>query len=504
MINANYLKYLFKSKKFLIGFIFLIMALISVNALIHANQSNNYSLLVNAGVIFVLGVMLSFIMPCLTFSYIHDKKAVDTYYSLPVDRKQLLTTGLLFNLTITYIPVFLSMLIILLPANLPVGRIAILLLSPLLIYATLSVVNTLFYHTANSIVDGIIMIAAYSVIPLAIFVAISAFTDTFVAGSLFGTYNFAEYLSPIYLSFVLFLNHLNLDRYYPLETFDYQCIVILVVMLIIALVILYKASVARKAERAGTISTGFFAYRFITYFYTFVCVFGIGTMFSYDYDLGEYFSSSFFLYLGVFALFVIAHFIYKRKFYLNFRLPLYYLGIIVACIIFMFVARSTKGFGLAYAYEKPNQDTYYTVYQNHYYNPIKLDDIAEWFYKQTDGKSLNEDYNYIQLDITSNRTITKPYLQSTIDILEAHRKDSINYFYSGDSRTAEYGETNTNMYIYQNKDRFGNYRKTYHYYGNTPFTLEEILTLAKDTNLTIHIYSFYEYVLTPDGQLVRV
>ena len=520
MINANYLKYLFKSKRFLIAFVFLISLLLGVNSLITGNRIGDSapSAIIVTIALIALGIMLCFIMPCITFSYIHDKKAVDTYLSLPVSRKTMLFTGVLFNCIVIFVPLTLGMLIALLATKITFSSLLAVIFAFLLAVIAISSVNTLVYFSANSVVDGLIMMAAYTVLPLALYLALMAFMGSYVAGFTFGSYDFIGYLSPSYVSAMLFVN--ILDHYKDVFTFTGENIlytVILLVMIAVALFAMYKSFVNRKAERAGTISTGFFAYRLIIYLYTFLCVFMIATMYTYGYSLLEFFENYFFLYLLVFALFVIAHFVYKRKFYLNFKLPAYFIAVIVVCLLFTSLARATKGFGLSYSYPRNDSSAIYHMYQNFdgSSNEVRNDEIARWFYSQESATGemnnydINGDYYYFTLQIDSNNIVNnfarRPNLQSTTDIMDRLRGEMIDAFYAKDHESSP-RETYfyTRLEIYNGVKGKGDYETSYSYNSTyVKLSLNDILTLAKDPNVSVHISSYYEYYVTAGGKLVK-
>ena len=74
MFSLNYFKYLIKSNRYLILLTSLISLLIDVSAY-------------DDEIIFVQGMLcliLAFVLPVMVFYHAHDKKAIDTYFSIPV------------------------------------------------------------------------------------------------------------------------------------------------------------------------------------------------------------------------------------------------------------------------------------------------------------------------------------------------------------------------------------------------------------------------------------
>ena len=158
MFSREYFKYLFNSKKYLLLFIFLISLLMVI-----AGANLEFAFLLQ----FVFSLLLSFVMPVLVFDHVHDKKAVDTYFSLPLSRKKMLYTGLVFCFAIVY-PV-LMMAVIAYGIKLKLGLMIIALAFELAI-GTLAIIlfNTTLYLIGNNLVDGIVMMGAYTFLPLAV------------------------------------------------------------------------------------------------------------------------------------------------------------------------------------------------------------------------------------------------------------------------------------------------------------------------------------------------
>ncbi|MBR3006248.1 MAG: hypothetical protein IKH68_06295, partial [Erysipelotrichaceae bacterium] len=87
MFSKEYFRYLLSSNRYLLILLLLVGML---NAL--GNTIRGLDLILQG--IFAVGC--SFILPMIVFYHVHDKKAVDSYLSLPVSRKAMLVTGIVF------------------------------------------------------------------------------------------------------------------------------------------------------------------------------------------------------------------------------------------------------------------------------------------------------------------------------------------------------------------------------------------------------------------------
>ena len=100
MLNKNYISYLIKSKKYLLIALCIVQAILAFSNF--GKPLNEYTLLSNTTMLsYGLGAIVAFVLPLVIFSYVHNKKAVDTYYSLNISRKSLLFTGLVYSSLLT-------------------------------------------------------------------------------------------------------------------------------------------------------------------------------------------------------------------------------------------------------------------------------------------------------------------------------------------------------------------------------------------------------------------
>ena len=214
---------------------------------------------------YVLGAATAFILPLFIFSYVHNKKAVDTYFSLNMSRNTMLFTGLVYCFVAAFAPYVLSLIITLINcivSNMQASLINVLylLLTACITYLMVIVFNTFIYFLANSITDGFVILIAYYAIPLMILFAGEAFTSSYLVGVNVLTdslYKILIYLSPIALSVVEYTSITFGGYVYEYLVSSY---VVTVIYIVLFTFLLFKSFNNRKVERAGNYSDGFFAY----------------------------------------------------------------------------------------------------------------------------------------------------------------------------------------------------------------------------------------------------
>lgn len=485
MINLEYFKNLVSSKKYLLLFIFLISLL---------------SAFVEDGVylIFSITLLLCFILPIIVFKYIHDKKAVDTYFSLPLSRKELLITGLFFCAIAVIAPCGISYLIYDFVYNdltitSAIGLIGIMSICII----ALAIFNTLLYQLANTEFDGIVMIGAYSLLPVALIIVLDIFSEVFVSGYISTDFELIGYLSPVYLMISLFTNNYSI-KHLELSLYDYKCLFAVVIFAAISFAILYYFFPKRKVEIAGTSSSKFFAYPFVIYTYTLLVLFGISSNYSYSYGgIFDFLEEFFVLYLITFALFVIAHFVYKRKFYFNIKLPIFFIIALSLSLIFCTTARSTNGFGLAYKYPKDDKNVKYELYTSMFSN-----NIYEWFNDKT-----GVDSGFIDISITTINNDGK-LNKEVIDKLEEFRLEAINQFYEPKNNNEDSNESYISLYVYNGykvKDNKEDYEEKHYYHLLKEIELSTLFSLADYDDVEIIITCEYgDYKLSKNGELLLI
>ena len=259
-------------------------------------------------------------------------------------------------------------------------------------------------------------------------------------------------------------------------------------MLILFSYLLYRSYVKRAAERADSQSTQLLSYPFVINFYLISCLFLIASFYNYNYgNLGIFVKDYFFLYVLLFTVFVAAYFLYRRKFYFNYKLPIFYVIVMLISLLCAAACMKYDGFGLSGCYEKAKGKDYCTIsawvdYHNGIYEYVK--------------EETGEDPQYVQtfIEVGGNDASFHPAMsEKTSDLIEEIRKKAIIYFYDNKDELSDHGVLNISS-----KDG----RKYYQYDLNECPDLQMIIEFAKDPAVTVMIGTYNkEYQLMIDGSL---
>ncbi len=473
MFSKEYFTYLLKSKKYLLIFILLIAILNTLGS------GDDHIGMVIQG---FLCTVLTYLIPCNVFSYVHDRKAVDTFFSIPVSRKAMLMTGVVFCALAAYVPFMVTFSFYAVSESIGIVSYVVFMLKILLVAFTLVVFNTTLYLIGNNIFDGVTMIGAYSMLPVVLLAAIAVFSDSYIAGGGFDT-SFVSYLSPVFISTDLFFDM------FDASIVNIKNVLALLIYLVIFAYLLYRSYVERAVERAGTPSTKIYSYPLVIYLYVILILFMISSSFNYGYiSLSNFISDMFIVYLMLFVIYVAAHFVYKRKLYFSYKLPLVFVLAALLTIGFSSAARSTKGFGLAQMYDHNDKKGQYILYS--YFDTIP-EEIKEAF-KQIDGVDPEDTYLYLNVSVNEQSNLPRKEMNdNSLALFEKYRKSGIDYFYK------EYRDgQNTNLNIFSSDGH------RYYYGIKESVSYKDLLEFAKDPSVSIVLNNNSgEYIMMPDGSL---
>jgi len=234
-----------------------------------------------------------------------------------------------------------------------------------------------------------------------------------------------------------------------------------------------------------------------------IVLFGIFAGYSIKNSLLEFFSQNYLVYVILFVVFMIVHFIYKRKFYFDYKLVIYYLAASLVLFGFCASARSTRGFGILDTYPAYTAKTYYE-YWGSCYNGNS--DISAWLKEKT-----GEEIPYVYVSISAGDGQHK-LADSTVAIFEKMRNQAIEDFY-----TYENDDEINNHDIYEALDAYSGIRvyedyfnkdSNEHYYDysieNKVLSMADILTLANDQYVNINLEcDTGMYTLKANGVLIQ-
>lgn len=469
MISKEYLTYLFKSKKVLVVFIALIFMLIGVSTDEYVAELLN----------FAFATLLCFALPCLLFMYVHDKKAVDTYYQLPIKREALLVTSILFIWIVVYVPYMLSTVVSILKEYsfmLDPGYFA-----SAFGFLALIVVNTYLYLLANSVFDGVVMMCAYEVLPYVFFIVLDTVLSTFVAGFSYSMISWVQYISPVLNAYGL-----SIGSSYQIDVRIMSGILATIYLLTCGY-LLYKSYSVRKVERAGTGSSYPLAYPFIIKIYTFLVVLGfVSSMFD-SYSFINAFFNDLFLLVIVFAIYIAAQFVYKRKFYFDWKLPVFFIGTIALSLVLCLVLKYTRGFNLSYSYPKTYENTNVYIYSS--FDENEETELSEYL------KSQNVyDGSWYYLNVNVDKGYTAKYDPEVEEILNRYRNTLIEDFYA--KKEDAYFWHHSSMNVYKYTPGIYLFENNYFYRGDHELSMKDIFTLAK--------YPYVDVRVDCDGVIYKI
>ena len=480
MFSLNYFKYLIKSNRYLILLTSLISLLIDVSAY-------------DDEIIFVQGMLcliLAFVLPVMVFYHAHDKKAIDTYFSIPVSRKELLITSIVFMVAVLIIPLYASVIIYGFRNFGFMSRILEYMLLLLLCVTGLVVFNSTIYLCGNNVIDGVIILGAYTMLPLGLVITYDQFMRAFVCGKNEFNELIFGYLSPVFMSADIFINKLENRQLYI------HSIVAIVVVLMLFALLLYRSYVLRKAERAGTPSDKFYTYPTIITIYVFMCLVMIATNYMYynEATIFTFLKGNFILYVILFAIYMSAHLIYKRKVYFDYKMPILYVVAICITLVFATMAKQTRGFGLSDTYIK-SPSTFYSI------NLSQVDKTTEDKIKEKVKNNFEYTPQFVEIYIEAgDPQLIAKIGEYPLQLLDSLRTKAIDDYYSK-SLINEYYR---NLYVISRDD--SGKKETYSYTLSDDSTnlidYDTLERLSKERNIKVHIGTDMAYYLLYSGNLI--
>ena len=338
----------------------------------------------------------------------------------------------------------------------------------------LSVIYAGIYLLANNIFDGIVMVLAYSFLPLFLYLAVYTFITELVCGYTYaGLENMtfdAGWFSPILMS----ARCMDAAIKGPFDQWLYLGLIILWTGL--GLYGLYRNFIKRKAERADQLSSEFFAYPFIIHVYCLLCLLCFATLTA----RGGFFEALFY-YALLLLIYIVATFVYKRKIQIHWKYLVFYAAAVLLTIGLAKAALATRGFGMADRYSLNHGDSlvYSWNYFGYSFNPAVSEDADRDEYEPYENYSIN-----VYVEIPTNKIHEN---QEVVDIFENIRKESIDYYYlKPEEKTSNADSGYLLVYNHKGND------SSHHYEYRVPRRLY-------DKELAIIHEQGYEIVFIVDG-----
>ena len=481
-IDKNYFTYLLRSKKIAWLFCFVMYMAISLSEYlsIGVNRQNLFfnSLVISSG----LSLLMMFVLPIILFAFVHRKRSCDQYFSLPIKRKNLLFTTIAFSFLLTmgyYVATSIVSMVLAWGTIHQAQFISYLVSTAYLAIGTicLLLINSAIYLLANNIFDGIVLLLAYSAIPVLILITSNTILDTLLISFISSFDSNGLLFSPIGIIFYNFYKLVTpVMSGAPITSVDFSlfqnCMVI--VYTIVACFLLKKHFIQRKTERAEQTSNTFLSYPFIINFYLLFCLFIIAFS-SLQTTIGEFII----VYLVLFFIYIISIFIYKRKLKFYWKNALYFVIAAIVSNSFSHFIYANKAFGLPYLYPTNTGD--YLYYNYNYYDPDSQYDED------------NDAYTNVSLSFSveipvSQRNDAK--YKKAFDELEAYRKKTIDHWFDKGGNLANYDaqifiRSTTNKY--PAKQSTSEVLNSMAYQSDEPMSIDTLKTIDKLSPIKVYI-----------------
>ena len=486
-MNKNYLKYLFKSRKSLCVVVISLYILTFVTCFSAAGFKNSTYPISLAGISAVAGILCYALVP-IVFGYINDSKAVDEFFSLPIRRKEMLKTSLLFIDLIIIVPfVILSIVCFMMGiASHGISSFYAYLgyqLVGIIGVIVLTLFNTSVFVEANSTFDGVVMMLAYALIPLVLLIAISSFQDNCIAGLRPINTNFAWLSLPTAVfSYAFsrgqfFTDAVKVKDSIVLLLPNIQFCICFVWHFIFSIISLRRNFIERKVERAGSVSNRFFAYPFVINVYTFLIVLSI-CLFNNAYEEQIIFT------VLIFVCYMVSTFVYQKHIKIEVKNVLFYIVIVMVSLGISYVGTKTKGFNLAYAYDHNPKNVAYS------YDSYMIEDFDSKLGKLVKDKYPNS--NFYEISLVGKVDNKNMLSDSNIyKMLEEKRLASIDNFYNNEEGGAYLIlSTNYDEELYSDAGSViqNDYSNNKCQYYHSPYlTYEEIMLLKDNSNIVLQI-----------------
>ena len=439
-MNRLYLSYLFRKYKVLI--LFFLAAYLCICLLL-----NLFSMPTVPGIGFyssakaamALSVGLTFVLPVLVFSFVHKRNSADVFFALPISRKELRLTSLAFSFLVAFgywfITSFLAWLLYARSLYHPGLFLLLSLYAAGMIFGLL-VIHSFLYLIASNVLDGLVLLCAYTFFPIAAFLAEIGILEQMVAGY-FLNEPVSVFLSAIYCFGKNYAWMLS-ENGWLYASFSAAALVLAALYTVTAWFGLKREMDERKTERAEMISDHPLSYPFVIHLYLFL---SLSVVIS-DMTVRRTLSDLIFLVL-LLVCYIAGTFLYRRKLEIRPGDLIIFLLECLASFLLMSLMWHTHGFGMADRYSLREGEA--LVYD--YNISASFEDLSV-----SDGSE--NAYVYFTLSIPEDRM--EEY-QEAVDLLEAYRKEAIDDYYRRDKESIigylgvfnTVGNTNINRWNYQ-------------------------------------------------------
>ena len=424
-MNRKYLKYLIRERKVVLVFFFVLYLGISLvpfldgGDIFGGNQLRD-SVKSSLKIAMFLSTGLTFVLPVLTFAFVHRRKSADVYFALPISRSGQLAIGLLFCFGVSYAYFLFTACAGSLIGHsvISVAFVAKIVLYAGLILAVMTVFNTALFLLANNLFDGIVLLLTYTILPWFAMAIENGWMEMMVAGKSSIENTRLILFSPVGM---LWSNFENLaSRILPEETLNFSWLYLIVPILYagLALLLLRRHFVSRKTERAEQVSDDPMAYPAAIHICTFLVLLPISAM-----AVSDSFRGAVLYYILILAAYVISMFVYRRKIRVELRTVLTFFCMALLSFAICAAAWKTRGFGMADRYDEgQGEELVYEYYARTYGGKLDhtLEGRDEWN---------EDDVRDVSFTLSVPHSEKERYAE-VLDLMSAYRKEQIDAYYS--------------------------------------------------------------------------
>lgn len=371
-VAQNYFKSLLvKNKKLIILYTFILFVIFPIPALM-----GDYAAL-DSGRLYYQMIMIALVivLPIISFKFNTNKKSVDTYYSLPISRKELFLCHYLAPIVAVYLPMLLIYIIgAMIWWNRCIDSEGMSFIMTIISFVEMMLINLAQYslstwavNKANSFLDSALIALGYAVAPYAVFLAVEMFVNSQLVSTGIGLKEYIlvilDLFSPVWVSSSMVFNDQNFGMF---NNDGILWILFHFLMVGVFAYLAFQVFKKRKGEDAEQITNNFWTYPFLIHVASICIVSYFNLLDTSLVDLIIYISLSF-------IIFMIMNFIANRSVKFNWQLIVRYAVIVVLFTGFRYVSQQTYFFG---------------INQQH----VKLDHVENIVVEVSYGKEIDEGY----------------------------------------------------------------------------------------------------------------
>ena len=414
----SYFRYLLRSRRTLILFFLAVYLILSLTWMTYDGVSvPGYGFYTSAKMAAALSMGLTFVLPVLVFSPFQKRSGCDQYFSLPISRKEIRIASLLavFSVIFGYFLITVTAAWLLfgigyVPLTLLLGIHAFMAFSVL----SMCAINSYLFLLGNSWIDGIVILAAYTLLPFAASIGEGLLISNLMAGKhALALETHAQILSPVYTLMANYAALISRNGWLYMK-FSLPLFLLSILYTVIGWFGLIHEFDERRSERAEMISDHPLAYPLIIHLYSLLCLLVICSSCISSHD-----PSFLILLVLLLVCFVLGQFLYRRRLEISWKQAGIFLAETILCLGFCQIMWSSRCFGMADRVRLDEGDT--LVYE--YSRLADEKDLGRGIIGQEMDHGA---YVSFQLEIPTDRL--NEY-QEVLQILEACRKTAVDQWY---------------------------------------------------------------------------